>query len=170
MYGNCLPSEVPLYGVHVLGYFICIFIFFYHNFKKDFTYLFSDRGKGWLKERERNIDVGEKHRLVASSTPPTEHLAHNPRMCLDLELTSHLPVCGPVLSPLSHTSQGSLAIISVWPVYYLHLEVHSVFLFMPLLPLKAGYLEKIRSLIWTMILKFIFYRTDLFLNGMWYFS
>ena len=29
-----------------------------------------ERGKGWEKERERNIDVREKHRLAASCTRP----------------------------------------------------------------------------------------------------
>ena len=37
---------------------------------KDFTYLFLERGEGREKERERNSDVREKHRLVASGTHP----------------------------------------------------------------------------------------------------
>ena len=37
------------------------------------------------KERERNIDVQEKHGLVASRTPPTRDLAQNLGMCADLE-------------------------------------------------------------------------------------
>ena len=46
-------------------------------FFKDFIYLSSERGEG--KERE-----GGKHqRVVASCTPPTEDLAHNPGMCPD---------------------------------------------------------------------------------------
>ena len=35
----------------------------------DFIYLFLERGEGREKERERNIDVPEKHRLVASHMP-----------------------------------------------------------------------------------------------------
>ena len=33
------------------------------------------------KERERNIDVGEIHQLVASHVPSTGDLAHNPGTC-----------------------------------------------------------------------------------------
>ena len=49
-------------------------------------YLFLERGEGREKERERNIDVPEKQRLVASCTPPTGDLAHNPGLCPDWEL------------------------------------------------------------------------------------
>ena len=42
-------------------------------------YLFIERGK----ERERNINVREKHQSVASCTLPTEHLAQNPGICPD---------------------------------------------------------------------------------------
>ena len=38
------------------------------------------------KQRERNIDVQEKHLPAASCTPPTGDLAHNPGMCPDWEL------------------------------------------------------------------------------------
>ena len=37
------------------------------------------------RERERNIPVPEKHRLVASLMPPTGDLASNPCMCPDWE-------------------------------------------------------------------------------------
>ena len=33
-------------------------------------YLFLEKGQGREKERERNMDVGEKHRSVASCTCP----------------------------------------------------------------------------------------------------
>ena len=36
-------------------------------------------------EKERNIYVQETHRSVASHTPPTRDLAHNPGMCPDQE-------------------------------------------------------------------------------------
>ena len=52
-------------------------------FFKDFLSLFLERGEGREKERERNIDVPEKHTLVASPTPSTGELAHNPGMCPD---------------------------------------------------------------------------------------
>ena len=51
-------------------------------------------GEGREKERKRNIDVWEKHWLVASHTPPTRDPACNPGM-------GRL-----VLSPLSHTSRS----------------------------------------------------------------
>ena len=42
------------------------FYFFKVFLKKDFIY--SERGEGREKERERNTDVREKHQLVASCT------------------------------------------------------------------------------------------------------
>ena len=50
---------------------------------KDFIDLFLERGEGRENERERNIHVREIHRLVASHTPPTGDLAHNPGRCPD---------------------------------------------------------------------------------------
>ena len=50
-------------------------------FKKYFIYLFLERGEGREKKRERNINVREKHWLVASQTllgqgpnPPPRHV------------------------------------------------------------------------------------------------
>ena len=55
--------------------------------------LFIFRARGVReKERERNIDVWEKHPLVASCTPPTGDLAQNPSMCPDRE-SNQLPFC-----------------------------------------------------------------------------
>ena len=51
------------------------------SFKK-IAYLFLEMGEG---ERERNIDVWEKHQLVASHMPSTGDLAHNPGVCTDWE-------------------------------------------------------------------------------------
>ena len=51
----------------------------------DFIYLSLERGEGREEKRERNIDVQEKHRSVASLTPPTGNPAHNPGMCPDWE-------------------------------------------------------------------------------------
>ena len=48
-------------------------------------YFFSERGEGRKKERERNIDMQEKHQLVASCTPPPGDLVHNPDLCPDRE-------------------------------------------------------------------------------------
>ena len=53
----------------------------YFFFFEDFIYLFVERQEGREKERERNIDVGEKIRSVASCMPPTGDLARNPGLC-----------------------------------------------------------------------------------------
>ena len=61
----------------------------FHIFKKyifKILYLFSERGGGRGKERERSINVREKHQLVASHTPLPGDLARNPGMCLEREL------------------------------------------------------------------------------------
>ena len=56
---------------------------------------------------ERNINVREKHRLVASCTPPTRDLACNPGMCPNRE-SNQQPFCSQAtLNPLSHTSQDN---------------------------------------------------------------
>ena len=55
------------------------------SFKKKRFYLFFKRGEGRKKERERNIDVWEKHQWVASCTPPAGKRAHNPGMSPDRE-------------------------------------------------------------------------------------
>ena len=60
------------------------------------------------KERERNIDMREKHRLVASLMPPTRDLACNPSMCPDWE-SNQRPLtllCGKTPNLLSPTIQG----------------------------------------------------------------
>ena len=71
-----------------------------------FFNLLSERWEGREEERKRNINVWEKHQLVASHVSPTENLAHNPGMCPDWELNPRLSVHRPALNPLSHTSQG----------------------------------------------------------------
>ena len=59
------------------------YIFFY--LLKNFIYLFLERGKGREKERERNIDVWEKHWLPLAHTP-TRDRTRNPGTCPDWEL------------------------------------------------------------------------------------
>ena len=51
----------------------------------DFIYLFLERGKRREKVRERNIDVQEKHPLVASCMHPDEGQTQNSGMCPDWE-------------------------------------------------------------------------------------
>ena len=69
---------------------------FYFLFLKDVIYLFLERGEG--KERE-----GEKHQCVIA---PYWGLASDPGMCPDWELNCRLFGSQPMLSPLSHSSQG----------------------------------------------------------------
>ena len=57
--------------------YFCIKIFFL-----EFTYLLERWKEG---QRERDIDVSEKHPLVASHMPPVGNLACNPGMCPDWE-------------------------------------------------------------------------------------
>ena len=59
--------------------------------KKDFIYLLFEREEGReykrrREGRERNINMQEIHRLVASHMPSTGDLARNPGMCPDREL------------------------------------------------------------------------------------
>ena len=58
-----------------------VIMYFYPFFFFLRIYLFLDRGEGWEKERERNIDV------VASCMSPRGDLAFNPGMCPDWEST-----------------------------------------------------------------------------------
>ena len=68
--------------------------------KKDFMYLFLERGEGREKEGERNINV------VAFHVAPTGDPACNPGMCPDWESNQQPFVSQPALNPLSYTSQG----------------------------------------------------------------
>ena len=58
--------------------YIFITIYWPDIFKKDFIYLFLERGEEREKEREKNIHA-------VSHAPPTWDLAHNPGMCPDWE-------------------------------------------------------------------------------------
>ena len=73
------------------------------NFKKDFIYLFLERGEGREKEREKNIDADQLPLIYPQpgTWPTTQACA------LTGNRTSDLSVCRPVLNPVSHTSQGS---------------------------------------------------------------
>ena len=70
-----------------------------------FLILFIFRGMAREGERERNNNVQEIYRLVASHVPPTGDLACNPGMCPD-GIFSNLSVFRMMFNPLSHTSQG----------------------------------------------------------------
>ena len=64
-------------------------------------------GAGSEKERDRNVDVGERHGLVASQRSSTRE--GNAGMCPDRERSSDLPVLKSALSPLSCSSGASPA-------------------------------------------------------------
>ena len=56
--------------------------------KRFYLFTFRERGKERgrrEKEKERNIDMQEKHQSVASHVPPTGDLAHNLGLCPDWE-------------------------------------------------------------------------------------
>ena len=61
---------------------MCFYFFFFLFL---FFLIHSRGGEGRETERERNIDVREKHQLVASCTHPTGNLTHNPGMCPNQE-------------------------------------------------------------------------------------
>ena len=93
---SVLPGSCPVSPVH----------------SQDF-YLFTSQERGMEGERERNINVCEIYRSIASHMPPIQDLGHNPHTCPDWKLNLQpFLVCRPVLSPLSHTSQGSS--FSLW--------------------------------------------------------
>ena len=60
-------------------------------FLRFYLFLFLQRVEGREKEKERNIDVQEIHRSVASHMDPTGDLAHNPGTCPDQELNQETP-------------------------------------------------------------------------------
>ena len=94
-------TSVQLYRDHCAPLPLC----FSHVFT--YVYLFLDRGEGREKGNETNSNVREKHQCVVTShTPPTRHLAATRACALTGNPTGHLLVCGMMLNPLSHTSQG----------------------------------------------------------------
>ena len=77
-------------------------------FKISFIY-FREKGEGGEKERERNMDVC----LVASHTPQPRIWPATQARALTGNQTGNLSVRRPVLSPLSHTSQGDTTVSMV---------------------------------------------------------
>ena len=73
-----------------------------NNFKKDFTYLFLDRGEGREKERDRNINVWLPLACPLLGAWPTTQAC-----ALIGNQTSDPLVHRLALHPLSHTSQDS---------------------------------------------------------------
>ena len=72
-------------------------------------FLFIFREKGRERERERNIDAWEKHRLTASCTPPTRATRDQPAThtcALTWNGIGDLAICRMMPKPLSYISQG----------------------------------------------------------------
>ena len=63
-----------------------------YSFKTLFIYLFLEREEGREKERERHIDVREKHLSAVSCMHPEQGAGHNPGMCPDWE-SNQQPLC-----------------------------------------------------------------------------
>ena len=103
-------------------------------FKKFFIYLFLERGKGREEERERNVDVSEKHCLVASCTHHIQGPNLQPRhvLWLGIELVTFC-FCRMMPNQLNHTGQGSLRFSAS---------------FDPAIPLLGIYPKEPKTLIW----------------------
>ena len=71
-------------------------------------YLFLETGEGREKERERNINVPEIHRSVASRMSPAGTWLTTQACALTGNQIGDLLVHRPALSPLGHPSQGVL--------------------------------------------------------------
>ena len=76
------------------------------NIFKDFIYLFLGRGEGRENDRERNIDVWEKHQFIASCMPQQGTWSATQTSAVTGNWTGNLLVCKPAFNPLSHSSQG----------------------------------------------------------------
>ena len=87
---------------------------FWQFFPQIFIYLLLERGEGREREKERNSNVQEIHRLVAPRIPPAGDLAQNPGMCPDWESNWRL---GP---QLRHVPWPGMEPATIWfPGWYL---------------------------------------------------
>ena len=80
------------------------------SFASKILFIFRDR-EGRQKERERNIDVREKHWSVASHMCPNQDKPTTQASTMTRNWNRNLLVCGTLPNHLSHTSQGSFATI-----------------------------------------------------------
>ena len=72
----------------------------------DFIYLFSERREGREKDKERNIDVREKHQSIASPMYPNQGPNPQPMPVPDQNRTCDLSLRRMTPNHLSHTNQG----------------------------------------------------------------
>ena len=72
---------------------------------KEFIYLFLERGEGRQKERERDIDVRERHPSVASGRCPSWGPNPQPGVCPDKELNRQPVALRDDIQLTEHTGQ-----------------------------------------------------------------
>ena len=76
--------------------------------------LFLERGQGREKDRERNIEVREKHQSVCHShAPPTRDLVATQACALTENWTGDLLLCRMTPNLLSHTGQDRCIVLAV---------------------------------------------------------
>ena len=84
-------------------------------------FFFFKRRKGMEIERERNVNVREKHRSVACFMCQTR-AGLQPSMCPDLEWNRDLSLCRMTPTQLSHTGQGCVHFLFVALVITLYIH------------------------------------------------
>ena len=101
---SCVLSNVFIFSE---SFELSVMCFLFLRF---YLFIFRESGEKREKERERNIDVSEKHQSVAPCMCPHWGWHQQPR---------HVPwpgidilLCGTVLSELDHTGQGMIFIFS----------------------------------------------------------
>ena len=111
--------------------------------KKDFIYLFLERGEGKEKEKERNINVWLPLSCPLLGTwPATQSCA------LTGNRINDLLVCRPAISPLSHTSQGYVAFSFSFFKKNLLLFNYSCLHFLPIPPPEPTSLPRLHPPPW----------------------
>ena len=120
--GYCLQVDIPVLQskIHVTLFLALLKLFpplFYFFKKRDVIYflkniyVFLDRGEGWEKDRERNINV-----WLPLNAPPTGNLARNPGR--------HVPWLGIEPAILWFTSRSSIHWATPTRVLFLLLVYH----------------------------------------------
>ena len=118
VHGSCiysLPTVFPMLWL-TFPWLVCdnqfVFLFLLR------FYLFILRETGMEGEKQR----GKHQCVVASHTPATGDLDHNPVMCPDWESNCDPLAHRPALNPLSYTSQGQFVLLN--PFTFFHSPLH----------------------------------------------
>ena len=97
---NPFTFKAIIVGTYLLPFF---------PLKKDFIYLLLESGEGKEKERDRNINVWEVHRISCLLHAPRLGTWPTTKACaLTGNPTGDLSVCRAARNPLSHTIQGAI--------------------------------------------------------------